>query len=113
MSDATDSEAELQPYEWEDEDEYLSRLLLHLQYGETDSPSYLEAKAFLKLLFARHRQAAVEEALEDLLEQLPDDSVVTRKYGYNSKEKKYGFRIGITEAKLLIQDQLNRLREKE
>ena len=48
----------------------------------------------------------VNAKLQTLLEQLPSDEIVTTKYGYNSREKKYGYRMGIEEAKQLIQSHL-------
>ncbi len=30
---------------------------------------------------------------------LPDETILTTKYGYNSREKKYGFRIAVEEIK--------------
>lgn len=41
---------ELKLYEWENNDEYLGRILLSLQYGETDSISHKEAKKRLNAL---------------------------------------------------------------
>jgi len=53
--------SELEQYEWEDEQEYHDRLLLRLQYGETNSPSHNEARALFEALIA----SKVEEARID------------------------------------------------
>lgn len=55
---------ELQPYEWEGREEYLTRLLSHLQYGETGSPSHLEAMRFLQEFTA----AAIQQLADGLVE---------------------------------------------
>lgn len=38
---------------------------------------------------------AKQQTCDDILGLLPDDNVVTKEFGYNSGEKKFGFRIGV------------------
>lgn len=55
---------------------------------------------------------AVTAALKRVDEAIPDDSVVTTKYGYHSEEKKYGYRIGTTEAHQAITNELQEWEKK-
>lgn len=52
----------------------------------------------LKLLAPELNDNQLKMIERELLKVLPTDDIVTTKYGYNSREKKYGFRIGILEA---------------
>lgn len=79
--------------------EYIKLLQRTIDYSDPDR-QYIGFLADKAMELASQQ---VLEALEKVKNQLPTQNIVTTKYGYNSKEKKFGFRIGIAEVKLAIE----------
>lgn len=46
--------------------------------------------------------AGVRGELDRVRREVPDDDIVTTKYGYHSDEKKYGYRIAMAELRVVL-----------